>query len=159
MRKFDLNEPDRLIQHLFSKGKMVGDCFEWQGTRHTFGYGNQYVNGKIYTVPRLVWILFHGPIPDSMHVLHQCDNPPCFLLSHLELGTHDDNMRQRDAKFRYRHGQDNNTTKLTDEQVREIYSLKGKVTQRGLALMYGVNQRAIWNILNHKGWKHLKLKG
>ena len=49
---------------------------------------------------RLAWAIAHGPIPDGLHVLHKCDNPPCIADDHLFLGTHQDNMADMMAKGR-----------------------------------------------------------
>jgi hypothetical protein len=50
------------------------------------------------TASRWVWLMANGPIPDGMVVRHKCDNPPCFRLSHLELGTVADNNRDAQAR-------------------------------------------------------------
>ena len=49
---------------------------------------------------RLVWELTYGPIPATMCVLHQCDNPACIEPSHLFLGTQQDNIADMVAKGR-----------------------------------------------------------
>ena len=49
---------------------------------------------------RWAWMLVHGSIPDGLHVLHRCDNPPCFRPSHLFLGTDADNARDMASKGR-----------------------------------------------------------
>ena len=49
---------------------------------------------------RLAWELTFGPIPDGLHVLHACDNPPCIRPDHLMLGTQRANMRDAGRKGR-----------------------------------------------------------
>lgn len=49
----------------------------------------------------LVWEYTYGPVPDGLHVLHRCDNPPCCNPEHLFLGTPLDNMRDKVAKGRH----------------------------------------------------------
>jgi hypothetical protein len=61
-----------------------------------YGYGRVHMHlddkhRRQLTASRWVWLMANGPIPDGMVVRHKCDNPPCFRLSHLELGTVADN--------------------------------------------------------------------
>ena len=73
-------------------------CREWQGARTKNGYGERRVNGKVTYLHRWVWESINGPT--SEHVLHRCDNPPCFRYDHLFVGTHADNMADMAAKGR-----------------------------------------------------------
>ena len=82
-------------------------CREWQGGKNGVGYGVIYreprkPNGKLsaWLVHHWVWTLANGPILDGMVVLHRCDNPPCFRLDHLVLGTRGDNHRDMVSKGR-----------------------------------------------------------
>jgi HNH endonuclease len=78
-------------------------CKLWQGAVDRDGYGvlsaptNHRSNAKRY-VHRWVWESVNGPIPKGMVIRHRCDNPVCFRLSHLELGSIADN--NRDAVIR-----------------------------------------------------------
>lgn len=76
-------------------------CWQWTGAKLK-GYG--LIRVKSGEPPRrahrVSWQLFRGPIPAGLHVLHWCDNPSCVQPFHLFLGTHQDNMRDRDAKGR-----------------------------------------------------------
>lgn len=58
-------------------------------------------DGRKWYVHRWVWTLMHGPIPKGVQVLHRCDNPACFRLDHLFLGTQGDNMRDMVEKGRH----------------------------------------------------------
>jgi hypothetical protein len=67
-------------------------CRIWQGSVDRFGYGRVLVHTTDHkrrqmTASRWVWTMANGPIPKGLVVRHKCDNPPCFRLSHLELGT------------------------------------------------------------------------
>lgn len=74
-------------------------CVEWTGAKAN-GYGQRWVNGKAQYVHRLAWEEAHGPIPEGMRVLHRCDNPPCYRLDHLFLGTSKVNTEDMIAKGR-----------------------------------------------------------
>jgi hypothetical protein len=62
------------------------------------------VAGKRVAVHRLAWEFSNGEIPQGMFVCHRCDNPKCFEVSHLFLGTAADNMADKIAKGRGRGG-------------------------------------------------------
>ena len=71
----------------------------WTGATAN-GYGQRSVGGKTQYVHRLAWEEVHGPIPEGMRVLHHCDNPPCYEITHLFLGTSKVNTEDMIAKGR-----------------------------------------------------------
>lgn len=75
-------------------------CIEWTGSRAYNGYGFRRIDGKLHRVHRLAWQQARGPIPPGLYVLHRCDNPPCYNIEHLFLGTHSENMADMHAKGR-----------------------------------------------------------
>lgn len=75
-------------------------CLVWIRGKTTDGYGSVCINGKMDKTHRVAWTLAYGPIPSGMCVCHHCDNPPCCEPTHLFLGTHSDNMRDRQIKGR-----------------------------------------------------------
>jgi HNH endonuclease/Helix-turn-helix domain len=77
-------------------------CWEWTGIRTVAGYGRCGKGGV--RAHRVSYELTYGPIPDMMHVLHRCDNPPCVNPNHLFLGAQADNMRDMAQKGRARGG-------------------------------------------------------
>lgn len=72
-------------------------CREWTGARNDSGYGMVALPGKrIDRAHRVAWELTYGAIPDGLVVRHYvCDNPPCAEPTHLLLGTHADNVADR----------------------------------------------------------------
>ncbi|MCK5602937.1 HNH endonuclease [Candidatus Pacearchaeota archaeon] len=56
---------------------------------------------------RVSWLIHKGSIPDELLILHKCDIPSCVNPNHLFLGTHADNLRDRDVKGRAASGNKN----------------------------------------------------
>jgi hypothetical protein len=77
-----------------------GQCWNFTGFCGK-GYGQFSVSKVPIRAHRFSWELEHGPIPDSLRVLHSCDNPSCVNPEHLFLGTDKDN--QHDAIKKGRH--------------------------------------------------------
>lgn len=72
----------------------------WTGSQWAGGYGSFGYEGTVQSAHRVAYQLAFGPIPDGMHVLHSCDNPPCVNPAHLHIGTHTDNMREKVSRGR-----------------------------------------------------------
>ena len=86
----------------YIKSIMDTPCKEWTKAHTPFGHGLTWLWGRLWYVHRLAWIFEHGHIPDSLCVLHRCDNPPCWELEHLFLGTRADNQQDMMQKGRSR---------------------------------------------------------
>lgn len=70
-------------------------CWNWTARRYVNGYG-QFWLGKIMKASRASHMIFIGPIPEGLHVLHKCHNSACVNPDHLYAGDHQQNMRDRD---------------------------------------------------------------
>ncbi len=80
-------------------------CWPWIGGRDfKDGRGRFWLNGTTVYASRAVWEFVYGPVPENLHVLHKCDNPPCCNPTHLFLGTLSDNTQDMLAKGRGRYG-------------------------------------------------------
>ena len=80
--------------------KQPNGCWEWQAAKTRLGYGRFAPEGTTVKAHRVSFELCKGPIPDGMHVMHSCDNPPCVNPEHLSLGSNQDNVNDREAKGR-----------------------------------------------------------
>lgn len=126
------------------------------------GRGSVRPLGRMVYAHRLAYELGVGPIPDGMHVLHQCDNPRCINPAHLSLGTHSQNMKECSERGRARipnpikRGEQNGAAKLADVEVLSIRRLlSAGRAQRDIAARFGVSQQTIANIKSGKRWGHI----
>ena len=96
------NTPEKFWQKV--NRTEANQCWEWQGGRHTQGYGRFMYQKRLYFTHRLAMILSGVEIPDGMVVMHTCDNPSCCNPAHLKVATQKDNMLDKAAKGRARSG-------------------------------------------------------
>lgn len=126
-------------------------CWIWQHKVDRKGYGRTWWNGREGFAHRLAFVLWRGPIPDAMGVLHKCDTPPCCNPEHLFLGTQRDNMADKTAKGRQQRGERCWKARLTAEQVAQIKAAHG-ATQAAIAAIYGVTREAVSRIRCGRNW-------
>lgn len=84
-------------------------CWEWQTSIYPSGYGQFYygeIDGKERQgkAHKAAWVLLRGVVPDGLMVLHRCNNRRCCNPDHLYLGTHMQNMKDRDKAKRTSRG-------------------------------------------------------
>lgn len=78
------------------------ECWEWKRSR-SYGYGQFKFEGGGVRAHRYSWQLHNGKkIPNDLHVLHRCDNPPCVNPNHLFVGTPLDNTMDSVRKGRHK---------------------------------------------------------
>lgn len=161
--------PDHLLsfnsKDVFWSNVSIGndkDCWEWIALSGTNQYAQTHFNGKSIRCHRLAYELTYGEILDGMLVCHHCDNPPCCNPKHLFLGTHQDNIDDRERKGRNKlpkvKGENHGNHKLTNNQIikiRNLYS-SGNYSYRLLSKMYSVSFSQIRNIVKRKAWSHIK---
>jgi len=131
-----------------------GTCLEWTGCLN-YGYGRTRAWGKAWRAHRLALEL-EGVDTTGHMVLHSCDNRKCCNPKHLRLGTHQENMDDRNSRDRQARlkGTDHGCAKLTDQDVHDIRAITG-MSQRAIAKQYGVDRSLISLIVNRKIWKHI----
>ena len=129
-----------------------GPCIMWTGYRNRQGYGQRTVDGRNVLAHRHAWTLANGD-PGAWNVCHRCDVRTCINVAHMFLGTHADNMADRDAKGRDAKGERSGMAKLTADQVREMRAS----TESGVAIAHrlGVDRSTVSKIRLRKIWVHI----
>ena len=87
-------------ERFYSKVEKSDGCWKWLGAKDLYGYGRFLFNGNNTQAHRIAWIIVNGDIPEGLHVLHTCDNPPRTNPAHLWLGTNKDNTADKVKKNR-----------------------------------------------------------
>jgi hypothetical protein len=78
-------------------------CWTWTSKARSNdgkGYGAFNSGSGSVRAHRFAWELTNGPIPDGLHVCHECDNPLCCNPAHFFLGTPKDNNADMISKGR-----------------------------------------------------------
>lgn len=145
---------DRLNR--LSKLNAATGCIEFTSTLRN-GYGRLVIGSrsdnsrKSVSAPRLAYELVHGAIPKGMEVCHKCDNRKCINPEHLFIGSHQDNIDDRERK-----GRNKFPRKLSDKQVELIHAMRLHKTSHQLAVEFGVCRDSIKKIWSGKVYPHLK---
>lgn len=131
--------------------KVPGSCWEWIGGRSVQGYGKWTFADRTVVAHRFSWQIVNGPIPKGAMILHSCDNPPCVNPSHLRLGSHRENMEDRQKRGRTaRHG----NPRLTWDKAEKIRALDAAGTGRAsIAKRFCVTEACVSMIVSGKRWK------
>lgn len=149
-------EEDRFWRNvMFSDG-----CWLWTGFLNHDGYGRLGPKKGVRSGARahkFCWEMLHGPVPAGMSVMHKCDTRACVRPDHLQVGSHQENMKDMVAKGRNCVGEATKRNFLTEHQVREILAKTTGVWGEGykFAREYGVGVGAIHGILRGDTWAHL----
>jgi hypothetical protein len=144
-----------LGQRLLAKRTIEGDCWRFSGSHDRCGYGRIALNGRNEPAHRAAWIAWRGD-PGEMHVLHSCESRDCFQPSHLTLGTHQENMRQRDTWGHGIRGERVALARLTGTQVVEIRKLRAAgMRWANIAQRFGISAATACHAGIGRTWAHV----
>jgi hypothetical protein len=149
--KPSIHEYAKFLDHVITDDS--GACWIWQGSvNRTTGYGQYRCprRGTIVTAHRWMY-QFQNPDQLLTHkdfVMHTCDVKHCVNPTHLVLGDHKANMRDRDNKGRNPGNPYGRKGKLTASAIKDIRS--SKIPKIQLARKHQVPVTTIYKILKGK---------
>jgi len=125
---------------------MGDDCLIWRGSTAS-GYGAKYINGEQRYAHRLA-LIDEGVDVEGKLVLHECGKRLCVNPDHLYVGDRSDNAGDAVKHGTWPTGEENGSSKLTNDEVAEIRERYGNgPTQQELADEYGVTRSNIGRIV------------
>jgi HNH endonuclease len=139
-------------------------CWLWTGavttSKNTYPYGSIKTDRRdarpqrLEAAHRVAWLLYRGPIPDGLDVLHKCDQPYCVNPDHLFIGTHAENMADmvRKGRSNARPGQLAHATlnAVIAQQIRDRRAAGERPT--ALAREFGISRQQVHRIYVRKCW-------
>jgi len=103
---------------------------------------------RVVRIHILVARAFLGPAKGRL-VLHKKNDRSKPHLENLEYGSYEDNNDDKYISGTHQIGENNSRAEVTKKQAKEIYRLKGKMTQMEIADRYGISRQAVSDI--HRG--------
>ena len=127
-------------------------CWEWRGSLDSSGYGHIGIAaGRNAKAHRVSYQIHRGQIPEGLMVCHKCDNRICVNPDHLFLGSHQDNMADRDLKRRSAAGERNGMSKITREIA--AYIKHSPLSERAIARELGLHRGTVNAVRAGRTWK------
>ena len=134
-------------------------CLKWPFGSDGQGYGRLKVRGRDTSAHRYICTLVHGEPPSEVYVAaHSCGNGHlgCINPRHLSWKTHSQNHLDKAVHGTHSRGERSAHSKLKEQEVREILSLRGVESQARIASRYGVAQTTIAQIHRGERWGWIK---
>ena len=137
-------------------GPLNTPCWLWNGAKTKGGYGEVKWYGVVSYCHRLALEFTEGSLDPTLEICHSCDQRSCCNPFHIWQGTAQQNITDMVQKDRQAKGIVHGMSKLTPKQVLEIRSLRGVMTQRDIAVQFGISHQQVADIQLKKRWAWLK---
>lgn len=152
-------EPMRFIEEV-ALSYAGEDCLPWQYAKNENGSAQVWVNGRVGYAARYICTRIHGEPPTPEHqASHACGkaHEGCVNPRHLSWKTPKENNADKLIHGTLPRGERHVKSKLTENEVREIRSLRGVETQAAIAKRFAVTFQAVSKIHTGQSWAHLGL--
>jgi hypothetical protein len=131
-------------------------CWEWTGSTGNGGHGLFRIGDKLFLTHKLALLWSGRKIPTGAVIRHLCNNPLCCRISHLLIGSVQENVRDRVKGDRSAKGQNNGKAILKNKDIQKIRRLKERgLSETEIGIIFGVSRSAINHILNSRSWNWL----
>jgi hypothetical protein len=137
------------VEDFWNKVVKTNSCWLWQGKLDPKGYGRlSQHKAHRYSYELHFGAILKAPVSaDQLVVRHKCDNPSCVNPEHLELGTRDDNNKDRHRR---------NRSKMDKLDPAEAFDIKYNLRAKDAILKYPqVSETTITRIRMNQIWKHI----
>lgn len=144
-----------LIEHAAFDGS---ECLFWPFARTLHGYGELRYRRKTIGAHREMCRLAHGAPPSPKHeTAHSCGrgHQACVNPRHLRWATAAENRSDTYLHGTVNRGRRNGRNTLTEDEVRRIRSLRGRVPARAIADAFGVAHQTVHDIFVRRIWNWL----
>jgi len=161
IKKLDSKQKLEELKKSFEKNVIKNDgCWDWKGAKDKDGYARMSCSPLLGAErAHMASYLIHiGKIPKGKLICHHCDvkvctNPKCLFVAYPRYNSADMVIKNRQAK-----GSKNGTSKLSENQVKEIKKmLHLGNTGPEIAKKYSVHYTTIYRIRDEKNWSHVTL--
>ena len=146
----------RQLDRFMRRVRKTDSCWVWTGFLTKNGYGRLKIDGYMVFAHRAAFAHFVGPIPNALYACHTCDNRACVNPEHIFIGTHGENMNDRNSKGRQARvrGEANGNSVVTKSEASQIMAMKGVFKQREIAATFGVSRSLVAHIHSGRTWSH-----
>lgn len=134
------------------------DCLIWPFATTKAGYPMVWSKGKFTVASRVLCEMVHGAPPTADHqAAHSCGkgHHGCMAKRHLSWKSPAENGADKVLHGTSIRWSRNPNCVLTEQDVRAIRGLGGKITQVEIARQFGVAQTTIGKILRREKWQWL----
>ena len=149
-----------LRERIEKKCQPVPECGCWLWTGAVFNHGRPQLRmgEKLVLASRASVLAFKGVDPGDGMVCHKCDTPSCVNPDHLYVGSHSQNMLDRNLRGRQARvrGEANGRSHLSETQVMQIKAIHATgMPTEAIGMQFGVSGRQIRYIVNGVAWPHM----